>query len=178
MASQGLASALAVLALIAVTEAQTCGTKGGGRVSVPGSRGGDSGDSCDNCGPRPCVNGDTCYSCCTNPDASGTIHLYPYYCPSGPNTFQCSNSPCQSPSPPPSSSRRRSPPPPPPPPPSSSRRRSAPPPPSGGQANQGYDLFDGDFDLSALLDIEVPRALTVPLGLFGIIAGAVMGTHG
>jgi hypothetical protein len=39
-------------------------------------------------------------------------------------------------------------------------------------------LFDGDFDLSTLLDIEVPRALTVPLGLFGIILGAVMGTHG
>eukprot|EP01046_Picozoa_sp_COSAG06_P059680 COSAG06_NODE_12426_length_1384_cov_1.086381_2_plen_56_part_00 len=39
-------------------------------------------------------------------------------------------------------------------------------------------LAGGDFDLSALLDIEVPRALTVPLGLFGIIAGAVMGTHG
>ena len=38
-------------------------------------------------------------------------------------------------------------------------------------------LFDGEFDLS-VLDIEVPRALTVPLGLFGIIAGAVMGTHG
>jgi hypothetical protein len=122
MASQGLASALAVLALIAVTEASTCGTTGGGKVSVPGSRGGDPGDACTDCGPRPCVKGDTCYSCCTNPDASGTFHLYPYYCPSGPNTFQCSNSPCQSPSPPPpSSSRRRSPPRPPPVPP---RRQS------------------------------------------------------
>ena len=39
------------------------------------------------------------------------------------------------------------------------------------------DIF-GDFDFSALFAVEVPRGLTVPLGLFGIVAGAVMGTHG
>ena len=44
--------------------------------------------------------------------------------------------------------------------------------------NSAHGDGDGDFDLYALLGIEVPRALTVPLGLFGIIAGAVMGTHG
>ena len=156
----GLAPALAVLALAALIDAQTCGTKGGGTVRVSTSRGApNDGDthSCKDCGSSPCIQSSTgtCYSCCSD-GGGNTINLFPYTCGS-----QCSNSPC------PSSSRRRTPPPPP----SSSWRRSPPPPPS---PSGGGNTF-GDFDFIA---VEVPRGLTVPLGLFGIVAGAVMGTHG
>ena len=122
---------------------------------------------CTDCGSDPCTDGSNCYSCCLDA-GNDRINLYDYSCGG-----TCSNSPC------PSSSRRRSPPPPPPP----SSRRQSPPPPSpsggGGGGNQGYEPSDiFDFDFSALFDVEVPRGLTVSAGLFGIVAGAVMGTHG